>query len=219
VLTLIVFDLDGTLVNSRRDLADATNELIVDLGGTPLAEEAIGGLVGDGAGVLVRRALGAAGLNAETPGALERFLKHYDARLLATTRPYPGMVDALETIGGSRRLAVLTNKPASATARVLDGLDLARHFTDVVAGDSPLGRKPKPAGLQELMTRAGARPDATLMVGDSSMDLLTARNAGTRVCLARYGFGYRIPPGDLRGDELIIDAPAELPRVIEAPGL
>jgi phosphoglycolate phosphatase len=214
VLTLIVFDLDGTLVNSRRDLADATNDLIADLGGMPLAEEAVGALVGDGAAVLVRRALGAAGLNPETPGALDRFLLHYDARLLATTRAYPGVVDALDTLASSSRLAVLTNKPTEATARVLDGLRLTGYFSDVLAGDSPLGRKPGPAGLRELMKRAGARAEATLMVGDSSMDLLTARNAGTRICLARYGFGYRLTADDLRGDELVIDAPAELPGLV-----
>ncbi len=214
MLTLIVFDLDGTLVNSRRDLADATNDLIVDLGGTPLSEDAVGGLVGDGAAVLVRRALGAAGLNPETPGALDRFLRHYDARLLATTRAYPGMVETLATLVRSSRLAVLTNKPMGATARVLDGLGLTGYFNDVVAGDSPLGRKPGPAGLQELMKRAGARAEATLMVGDSSMDLLTARNAGTRICLARYGFGYRLTADDLRGDELVIDAPTDLPGLV-----
>src|SRR5215212_31837 len=108
---LIVFDLDGTLVDSGTDLANAVNALIVELGRPALPEPAIIGMVGDGAGVLVRRALTAAALDPETPGALERFLAHYGPHVLDNTRPYPGMLDALDWIDGRLPIAVLTNKP------------------------------------------------------------------------------------------------------------
>jgi phosphoglycolate phosphatase len=214
MIQLIVFDLDGTLVDSHRDLADSTNALLEDLGGTALSHEFVTSLVGDGAAVLVKRALASAGLDPDTPGALDRFLQHYDARLLATTLPYPGMVEALHALRPTYRLAVLTNKPAHAAARVLDGLGLCEWFDDVIGGDTPHGRKPDPAGLLDLVSRAAATRDATLLVGDSPIDLATARRAGAHICLARYGFGYRFAPEDFRGDEHFIDDAGALVDVL-----
>jgi phosphoglycolate phosphatase len=211
---LVVFDLDGTLVDSKRDLADAANALIVERGGAPLAEDAIAAMVGEGAGLLVRRALTAARLDPAPSGALERFLALYDERLLNHTVLYDGMRDALAALAPRLPLAVLTNKPAPATERILEGLAIRGFFRDVIGGDTPLGRKPDAAGLRELIARAGVTPDATLMVGDSRIDLETARSAGTRICLARYGFGYRFEPGDFRGDELFIDTPGSLLSVL-----
>ena len=151
--TLIVFDLDGTLIDSRRDLADATNAVIVEYGGTPLAVDDVTSMVGEGAAVLVRRALKAAGLGREDARrALDRFLEHYDARLTAHTRPYAGIPGALDTLRDQGRiLAVLTNKPERPTRRILDALDLAARFSDVVGGDTSAGRKPDPAGLLQIM--------------------------------------------------------------------
>jgi len=210
MLQLIVFDLDGTLVDSQRDLADATNALLEELGGSPVSHDVVTAMVGDGAAVLVRRALAGAGLDPDTPGALDRFLQHYDARLLATTRPYPGMAETLDALGSTYRLAVLTNKPARATMRVLEGLGLLQSFDDVIGGDMAHGRKPDPAGLLELVSRASLTPEATLLVGDSPVDLATARRAGTHICLARYGFGYRFEEKDFRGNEWFIDNPGAL---------
>jgi phosphoglycolate phosphatase len=207
---LIVFDLDGTLVDSGLDLANAVNALIAELGRPALPEAAIISMVGDGAGVLIRRALTAASLDPETPGALERFLEHYGPHLLDNTRAYPGILDALEWIGRRFRIAVLTNKPGAATEVILDGLGLRRYFQDVIGGDSVHGRKPAPAGLSHLAANARVTPSRVLMVGDSPVDLATARNAGTQICLARYGFGYRFTSADFRGDELFIDSPMEL---------
>lgn len=212
---LVVFDLDGTLIDSRRDLADATNALVAELGGRPLAEEEITAMVGDGAAVLVRRALAAAGLDPRHSGALDRFLVHYDRRLTAHTRPYPGTAEALHALTArGLTLAVLTNKPQRATTVILDRLELARYFTLVVGGDGADGRKPDPAGLLRIIAGAGASPAETVMVGDSPVDLETARRAGTRVCLARYGFGYRFGAGAFRGDELFAESPADLPRLL-----
>jgi phosphoglycolate phosphatase len=209
-LALVVFDLDGTLVDSRKDLADAANALISELGGAPIAEERVVGMIGEGAALLVRRALGAASLDPDTPGALARFLELYDTRLLATTTAYPGTADTLQKLAARVPLAVLTNKPARATTRILEGLGLALFFQHVVGGDSALGRKPEPAGMLDLMRRANARADSTLLVGDSPIDLETARRAGTSICLARYGFGFSFANAAFRGDEMFIDSPSEL---------
>ncbi len=212
--SFLVFDLDGTLVDSSVDLANAVNALLVELGRPPLPTGTIIAMVGEGANVLVRRALSAASLNPDTPGALERFLGHYDPHLLDHTRPYPGMVDVLDRLAGRIAMAVLTNKPARATHLMLNGLGLRKFFRGVIGGDTSFGRKPAPEGLLHLAADAGVEPSRVVMVGDSAVDLATARNAGTRICLARYGFGYRFTAADFRGDELFIDAPVDLVTLI-----
>jgi phosphoglycolate phosphatase len=215
-VSLIVFDLDGTLIDSQRDLADAANALILERGGTPLTVEEIAAMVGEGAGVLIRRVIRAAHIGDDVESALRRFLELYDERLLATTRLYDGMPETLEALASEAPLAVLTNKPQQATERILQGLGIATTFRWVIGGDSRFGRKPDPAGLRHLMAEAGAAPARTMMVGDSAIDLATARAAGTRICLARYGFGFRIPGADLHRDELIVDRPSEIVPAVRA---
>lgn len=212
---LVVFDLDGTLVDSGRDLTTGVNRMLDWCGARPLTEEAVVGMVGDGASVLVRRALSAAGLAPDRPGAYERFLAAYDECLLDCTKPYDGIPDVLERIGSRRRLAVLTNKPTEATARILDALGLRPFFASVMGADTPFGRKPDPAGLLHLIAEARATAGATLLVGDSPIDLETARRAGTRICLARYGFGFRFEEGVFRGDELFIERPVDLIELLK----
>jgi phosphoglycolate phosphatase len=215
MIQLVVFDLDGTLVDSSRDLAAATNALLSDLGAPTLPLDVIVGFVGEGAAVLVRRALERSGLDPDAPRALDRFLLHYDARLLDSTHPYPGMVEAVGVLRARYRLAVLTNKPERATMQILRGLEMDGFFADVIGGDSERGRKPDPAGLLDLVARAGVTPAETLLVGDSPVDLATARRAGTRICLARYGFGYRFDDHLFLGNELFIDEPQELPAIVD----
>jgi phosphoglycolate phosphatase len=215
--SLIVFDLDGTLVDSSVDLANAVNALLVELGAAPIRTADVVGMVGDGAAVLVRRALTAAGLDPETPAALDRFLAHYDPHLLDNTRPYAGIPETLQALSERVGLAVLTNKPSRATALMLTGLGLRHFFREVIGGDTSWGRKPAAAGLLHLCEGAGVGPDRTLLVGDSAVDLATARNAGTRICLARYGFGYRFTGREFSGNEIFIDSPMELLRVAESP--
>ena len=214
---LVVFDLDGTLVDSSVDLANAVNALLRDLGAAPISTAEVTTMVGEGAAVLVRRALSARRLDPATPGALDRFLAHYDPHLLDNTKPYRGVVDTLESLSKHAALAVLTNKPARATELMLNGLGLRRHFRDVIGGDTSWGRKPAPTGLLHLCEGAGVTPAETLVVGDSSVDLATARNAGTRICLARYGFGYTFSGDEFNGDETFIDSPAELVRLLQLP--
>jgi phosphoglycolate phosphatase len=209
---LFVFDLDGTLVDSRRDLAESVNLLLAACEVAPLDEAAIGRMVGEGAATLVAQAFAAAGTPAP-PDALERFLTIYDGRLLEHTRPYAGIPGVLGTLAGRGPLAVLTNKPRQSTLSILSGLDLTRYFDDeaIVGGDGRFARKPDPQGLLHLAARAGVAPAATLLVGDSIVDLRTARHAGAGVCLARYGFGFEtVSATDLRAADRVIDVPADL---------
>ena len=214
---LVVFDLDGTLIDSRRDLADSANALIDERGGSPLAVGTITGMVGEGAAMLVRRALTAAGLDAEDPSALPRFLELYDERLLVHTRPYDGIDVALEAIGRRAALAVLTNKPQRHSDAVLRGLNLIDRFRWIIGGDTPFGRKPAPAGLLELARRGEADVRDVLLVGDSAIDLRTARAAGSRICIVRYGFGFRFAQPELREGDLVAGTPADLERLAGAP--
>lgn len=216
-IQLVVFDLDGTLIDSRRDLADSVNALIAEHGGEPLALDEVTAMVGEGAAVLVGRALTAAGLDPAAPGALDRFLAHYDRRLTAHTLPYPGMAETLAALeAAGYALAVLTNKPQRPSAEILERLGLARFFSGVVGGDSPFGRKPDPAGLLALAARAGIPAAATMMVGDSTIDVQTARLAGAVVCIARYGFGMQAGAVAAGPGEIAIDAPGDLVTVLES---
>lgn len=190
---LVAFDLDGTLIDSRRDLAGAANDLIVEGGGRPLPLEAITGMIGDGAAVLVRRALAAAAVPGG-PDALPRFLAHYDARLLEHTRLYDGVLDVVRAAHRRARIALLTNKPLEPTLRILDGLGIRGWFDDIIGGDGPWPRKPDPGALRGLMAAARARPESTLMIGDSPVDLETAVRAGARACVVTYGFGRFTDP-------------------------
>jgi len=206
-----LFDLDGTLVDSRRDIAEAANALLEECGAAPLPEERIGRMVGDGAAVLVARAFEAVGMAA--PGnALERFIAIYGRRLLRHTRPYPGIPEVLSQLSQRARLAVLTNKPIAGAREILEGLDLARYFgASVMGGDGPFPRKPNPSGLQHLAAAAGVTAETTMLVGDSVIDWRTARAASTAICIARYGFGFEsVPVADLGPADRLVDAPNEL---------
>jgi len=212
---LIAFDLDGTLIDSRRDLADSANQLIEEFGGQPLTEEQIGGMVGEGAGVLVRRAMRAAG-RGERARALERFLEIYDKRLLNHTRLYDGIGDVVRGARTHGRLTVLTNKPIAPTERILAALGLRDAFDEVVGGDGPFPRKPDPAALAAMMTNAGATAADTLLVGDSAIDLETAQHAGVACCLVSYGFGFRSELRSQNPDINVVDDARALAAAIDA---
>jgi phosphoglycolate phosphatase len=212
---LVAFDLDGTLVDSRRDLAQSANQLIVALGGEALPEASIGRMVGEGAGVLIARAFAAAQVTAP-PDALVRFLEIYDQRLLNHTTIYDGMCEVVGRARERARVAVLTNKPRRHAERLLSALGIRDMFDAVVAGDGPYPRKPDPAGLLALMAESGVQPGGTLLVGDSTIDHETARRASARCCLAAYGFGYEMfPPERLDGDEWIAADPGELLAIVD----
>jgi phosphoglycolate phosphatase len=206
----IAFDLDGTLVDSVGDLAASASELVTTLGGRPLSRDQVGMMVGEGASVLVRRALAAAGLDPDTPNALPGFLEIYDRRLLDTTVAYDGVADMLLMASRHARLSVLTNKPLEPSRKILDALGLLTFFDAVIGGDSPLGRKPAPAGLRSLTATA----TGVMLVGDSPIDWDTAVAAGCDFVWARYGFGAQ--RFDQEPDTpFVIERPADLAAVID----
>jgi len=214
---LVVFDLDGTLVDSRRDLADASNAMLRSYGAESLDEEVVGRMVGEGAAVLVERLLAARALDVGRDEALERFLAAYDARLTAHTRPYDGIPEALEAASGFAVLAVLTNKPSPAASRMLDELGLARWFWRVLGGNSGFPRKPDPGALLHLASEAGVPPSRAMLVGDSLVDVRTARSAGVHLCVACYGFGFEsIPQGELGAGEFSAAHPADIIAALQA---
>jgi len=219
----IVLDLDGTLVDSLRDLCDSANALVAEYGGRPLDADEIARMVGEGASVLVDRVVSASGIAVEPAIALARYLKIYDGRLLRHTRPYPGIPEFVREASRDVPLAVLTNKPAAAATPVLEGLGLAQYFREIAGGDGLLPRKPDPARLFRMIGAAGGSPDRTLLVGDSAIDLRTARNAGTRFCYARYGFGrIRFPEHEIGPCDWVVDSAQELLAVFRGtrpPGM
>ena len=216
VTVFAVFDLDGTLIDSRRDLADSANAMLDGYGARPLDEEHIASMVGCGAPTLVKRVMTAAGVEAPLEEALARFLAAYDERLTHHTRPYEGIPALLDELR-SRPLAMalLTNKPLEQSVRILDVFGLSKYFQWVIGGDGRWPRKPEPDGMQFLMREAAAGPGETVLIGDSTVDLQTSRNAGVQICLARYGFGFaELAVSDLRGDEWLVDTPAEIAGVL-----
>lgn len=208
---LVAFDLDGTLVDSAGDLASAVSALTVELGGRALTRDQVVLMVGEGAAVLVRRALTAAGLDPDTQGATGRFLELYDARMCDTTQLYPGVRPVLEALDPLLPLAVVTNKPETAARRLVEALGLSRYFVEVIGADGAWPRKPDPAGLRSLEVHAGHGP--IVLVGDSPIDRQTAERAGAAFVLAAYGFGAT-GPAEALATRYVAAAPSDLPRVI-----
>lgn len=183
----IVFDLDGTLIDSRRDITTAINRMRRELGLPPLTLDQVVTMVGEGARLLVERALGP-----EFPGrvdeALNRYLNHYWDVCLDTTDPYPGVEKMLGILASRYPLALLSNKGEALSRKILEGLGLSRHFRTIVGGDSLPTRKPDPAGLHLLAERLGVPVGSLLLVGDTWVDAETARAAGCLFALVEWGF-------------------------------
>jgi phosphoglycolate phosphatase len=209
VVRLLVFDLDGTLVDSSRDIAAAANAALARVapGAAPIPLDAVLSFVGEGARLLVERCLAHVGSDLPADAVLPVYLECYAARLLDTTYLYPGVAEALGALAGPD-LAVLTNKPGDMSRAILNGLGVGARFARVWgAGDVP-ARKPDPAGLLRLMADLGALAEETWMVGDSATDVAAARAAGVRVAGVSWGFH----PGALREarPDRMFDRPADL---------
>src|SRR5262245_11581220 len=192
---LDVFDLDGTLVDSTEDLASAVNAALREIapGMSPLPVMLVRSLIGNGARSLIEGSLRQAGLPRPVDDVLPVFLRHYEACLLDTTRLYPGVAEGLAALAG-RTLAVLSNKPGPMCRTILNGLGIASSFARIWgAGDFP-GRKPDPEPLRLLMRELNAARDDTLLVGDSGIDVRTARAAGVAV----VGVAWGLDPESLR---------------------
>lgn len=186
---LLIFDLDGTLIDSRLDLAHAVNATRAHLGMSPLEFDRVYSYVGNGAPVLIRRALGEQAAEAEVEEALEFFLEYYREHALDYTKLYPGIKESLDRLrGAGKQLAVLTNKPVRMSKSIVEGLGVADHFFQVYGGNSFDFKKPNPVGVEALMREAGVARERTIMIGDSGVDVNTAVNAGVMSCGVTYGF-------------------------------
>jgi phosphoglycolate phosphatase len=191
-IRLIVFDLDGTLIDSQKDLANSINAMLVQMNRKPLPDEVIGTYIGDGAGMLVRRALGDPDDEHLVEDGLNRFLAYYREHKLDHTYVYPGVFESIKAMkstpeGAPRRMAVLTNKPIVPSRAICEALGLGEHFFQIYGGNSFGTKKPDPEGLNTLIAEAGVAPEETLMIGDSDVDVLTARRAGAWVIGCRFG--------------------------------
>jgi phosphoglycolate phosphatase len=211
---LVIFDLDGTLIDSAKDLAISMNATRERFGLLAIDPFLIYSYVGSGAAVLVQRAMGGNVPEERLADAVKFFLHYYRAHALEHTQLYPGvreLVVALSEAG--HRLAILTNKPVRISFDIVAALGLADYFMRIYGGDSFPAKKPDPAGVRALMDEAGVSSAATLLVGDSSVDIRTARNAGVRSCGVAWGFqpeGFESDPPDL-----LIRHPAELLPLVE----
>jgi len=205
-MDLAIFDLDGTLIDSKLDLAHSVNAARAHLGLTPLANETIYSYVGNGAPMLIRRALGPEAPEADVAAALEFFLGYYREHMLDFTVLYPGVRNGLDRMLHSGiHLAVLTNKPVRISEAIVDGLGLAGHFKHIYGGNSFERKKPDPIGIDTLIGQLQASRAETMMVGDSNVDIETARAAHVQACGVTYGFqptSFDICPPDFRVDNL-----------------
>ena len=183
---LVIFDLDGTLIDSRLDLANSVNHTRVQLGMSLLPNELIYSYVGEGASMLIRRAFGREPDEAELKQALEIFLGHYKQHLLDNTVLYPGVSEALEGLG-SLTLTVLTNKPVNPSHAILSGLGVNERFALVYGGNSFEQKKPNPVGVHKILEDKGISRERALMVGDSRVDIETGFNARIATCGVTYG--------------------------------
>jgi len=211
---IIVFDLDGTIIDSAQDIAESVGEMLESYGAAPLPMEQIVTMVGEGAPILVRRALQQSELDPEPREALDRYMKIYDRRLMNHTAPYEGIAEMLGVVLRRGPMAILTNKPLGPSIGILEALGLRGFFSRVIGGDSEHGRKPDPAGLLSLQSLAPGEP--LVMIGDSPADWKTAETANVPFVFARYGFGagkFGAAPPSTR---FVIDHARDVERALAA---
>ena len=200
----LIFDLDGTLIDSKQDLIRSVNAMLAEMGREPLHEDTVSSYIGHGAPRLVARALGNGATEEECDRALKFFLAHYDEHKLDSTCAYPGVAEALEELSDFP-MAVLTNKPVRVSRKILEGLGLANYFRAVYGGNSFETKKPHPLGAKKILEELSPAPAEALIVGDSEVDVQTARNAGTLAAAVNYGFGTHdreVYPADVYLDRL-----------------
>lgn len=217
-VNLLIFDLDGTLVDSRLDLANSVNAMLRHYGKPELPNDVIGSYIGNGAPMLVRRSLGDPDDELFVQEALLYFMAYYREHKLDTTYVYDGIFPALDAIlanrngSGAPKMAVLSNKPVGPTRGIVDALGLGKYFFQVYGGNSFHTKKPDPAGVHTLLSEAGVRAEETVIVGDSEVDVITARNAG----IYSVGVTYGLAPHTLEEapPDVLVDHPRELADVL-----
>ena len=216
-IRLVIFDLDGTLIDSRLDLVHSVNAALRHIERPELPDDVIASYVGDGAPILIQRALGGGAVDeALVRKGLEFFLSYYREHKLDHTTVYPGITAALAAIqesgnGMPRKMAVLTNKPVNPSRAIVEALGLGKYFSQIYGGNSFSTKKPDPAGALRLLAESGARPEQAAIVGDSHVDVRTGRNAGLWTVGVNYGFA----PHTLEGEpaDVMVDHPHELATV------
>ena len=184
----LIFDLDGTLIDSKRDLIHSVNAMLVEMGRGELAEDTIAGYIGHGAPQLVGNALGKNATPEEVQHGLQFFLGYYEEHKMDTTCAYPGVEETLEKLA-ALPIAVLTNKPVGISKRILDSFGLSKYFRAIYGGNSFETKKPDPLGANTILREFRVAPREALLIGDSEVDIQTARNAGTLAAAVNYGFG------------------------------
>jgi phosphoglycolate phosphatase len=203
-MDLLIFDLDGTLIDSKEDLSCAVNAMRAHRGMPPLASETVYSYVGEGAPVLIRRALGPGASGDQVEDALKFFLAYYNDHMIDHTVLYPGVKETLDRLlAAGVKMAVLTNKPVRMSRAIVEALGMGGHFERVYGGNSFEQKKPHPVGIETLLAECDSTRDRTMMVGDSGVDIRTARNARVKACGVTYGF----QPETLAADppDLLID--------------
>ena len=210
-----IFDLDGTLIDSKTDLVNSVNAMLREIGRQELPANTIACYIGHGAPQLIASALGREASDADCRAALSIFLAHYELHNLDATCAYSGVKEALIALS-TRPLAVLTNKPLKMSVQILQGLGLAKYFSAIYGGDSFASKKPNPSGVLSILKEVSVEPEHAAMVGDSDVDIQTARNAKMRAVAVTYGFGNydRLAnPADAYVDCLTqLVAPSSVPR-------
>ncbi len=217
----VLFDLDGTLLDTIRDLAEGANRMLAEVGRPLRTQAEIHSFVGKGIPNLVRRCLteGAVATEAEIDDAVSVFRRHYHEVNGQDTRIYPGVVEALAVLAGQGiRLACVTNKAAAFTEPLLERMGLARWFDAVVSGDTLPVKKPDPAVIHHTCQLLGVAPGAAIMIGDSENDALAARRAGMPVFLMRYGYSEGRPVDTIECDGLLSDLREALPHIARRSG-
>ena len=206
-MRLLIFDLDGTLIDSKLDLAHSVNATRAYMGMGPLAHDIVASYVGNGAPVLIRRVLGPKASEEQIAQALDYFIRYYAEHCLDNTVLYPGVKEALDELHGQRdvSMAVLTNKPVRISGHIINGLGCGDLFFRVYGGNSFDRKKPDPVGVEKLLEESGAARETAMMVGDSAVDVRTARNANIRACGVTYGLqpeSFAAEPPDFTIDDL-----------------
>jgi phosphoglycolate phosphatase len=215
-IRLLIFDLDGTLVDSRLDLANSVNAMLRHYKRKELPADVIANYVGDGAPMLVRRALGDPDDEHFVHEALDFFISYYREHKLDNTHLYAGVLESLTALragsnGNQRVMAILSNKPVNPTRQISQALGLSEFFVEIYGGNSFHTKKPDPQGVEALLRETNCTSEEAMIIGDSDVDVLTARNAGIWSCGVTYGFAPHTletaPP------DVLVDSPAEWPMI------
>ena len=211
---LIIFDLDGTLIDSKRDIAFAVNETLKKMGLSPIPQEEVYGYVGNGVRPLIEQTMANNGMEGDLPTAIDHFREFYIKHLLDTTIMFDGVREVLEHFRADKKMAVASNKPFRYVEKILDGLGMSGYFSSVKGGDNVEAKKPAPEMLHTILEETGFGKEECVFIGDSGVDIRTGKNAGIKTVGVTYGFR---PMEEIMENEpdCLVDSPLKLKEVIK----